>query len=155
MNAACHPVAFLKRTANWARAWTHASARPGVTLPRHVPYSDARISPLYEPQTITLSSGADLTRATHVQQLYDDCQERFRTGVGRVRLDLRRTTRMDTKLVASLVALKRGASSDGRSLEIICSDPLRAWLTLCKLSTMFGDDSPGATPPSPSDLRVA
>jgi ABC-type transporter Mla MlaB component len=79
------------------------------------------------------AGAGDLTRPAGVQELYERCRRRLRSRCRCLVVDLSEVSQVDTKLVASLVVLKRYAHSTGQRVEVRYSEPVRAWLRVCRL----------------------
>lgn len=92
----------------------------------------------------------DLTGAANVQDLHDRCRRRLRDGTGRLLVDLTLVTTVDTKLVASLVLIKREAQANGRPVEIRCSPQVTDWLRMYRLDALIEPTVPlTQAPPGP------
>ena len=87
--------------------------------------------------TVAAAGECDLTRSAGVQNLYNDGRLRLHQGTGWLRVDLTHVTRMDTKLVAALIALKRCGLASGQRIEVLCSDPVRDWLRVYRLESVL------------------
>jgi len=84
-----------------------------------------------EPVTVALDD-ADWTQPGRVRHLYRHALSLLRR-TGNVVIDGRGVSRLDSKLIACLVAVRRAAAEFGGSLRIRPSEALLQWSEACRL----------------------
>lgn len=86
--------------------------------------------------SIRLDGSKDWTAADRVQSMYASVRRRLRGGLI-LSLDLRDVHRLDSKLIACLVALRKRAMREGSHLRVLASEHVRAWMDACRVGRML------------------
>ncbi len=81
---------------------------------------------------VLLDGREDWTEATRVQAVYAECV-RLMGRAREVAIDLRDVRRMDSKLIACLIAIRREATRRGTHMTVLVSDVAAQWMDTCRV----------------------
>ncbi len=92
---------------------------------------------------VVLRPLGDLNDAKKVKQFYRACETLLNQRVERVVLDLSGVDKVDTKLLAALVVLRRKATSEGLDLRVYTSPSVYEWLQVCRIDQLIDHSDAG------------
>jgi anti-anti-sigma regulatory factor len=86
---------------------------------------------------VVLRPLGDLNDAKKVKQFYRACETLINQRVERVVLDLSGVDKVDTKLLAAMVVLRRKAIEGAVDLRVYTSPSVYEWLQVCRIDQLI------------------
>jgi len=90
-----------------------------------------------QPDTQVVTASGDLRDTRLLQSFHRRCEEAVSPRRRRVAVDLGRVTDANTKLIATLVLLRRWAQAQGVLLDLNVPDCVHDWMTLCQVEWLL------------------
>lgn len=89
-----------------------------------------------------LHAAGDMTSCEQVRRLFNHCRRAIGERHDGLVIDLKNVTRLDTKLMACLVAVYRQAAASKVRLELLCPASVLSMAEVCRLNWLIERTAP-------------